>query len=113
MSKQLKHLVDAFEMTDVHVKLSNDKIFTWIRPGKKSARLDRIYVSEDLVSKAKNLDHLMHVSDHKALVLTMELDTAQMKVVKFKYLYWKLNTSVLEDVDYEENGRVRRMDSRK
>ena len=69
--------------------------FTWRRRGKRSSRLDRVYLpserSSDLIAPA---EHHSHLSDHDALIFSMKSNLFIPKA-KFPSNYWKLNKSIL------------------
>ena len=45
--------------------------FTWIRIGRRKSRLDRLYVPRERVGIIRGLEHVMHLGDHKALLVTL------------------------------------------
>ena len=62
-----------------------------------NSRIDRIYISDFLVPKIKNVTHLDYLADHKPVSLDIELDGTKM----WGYFYWKLNNFYLKDDFYK------------
>ena len=78
--------------------------YTFHRPGSTSARLDRIYLTQDV--KGSEWFSAPTLSDHEAIGMVVELPTALVRVARPK-ANWKLNTSILQDQDVR--SRVEQM----
>ena len=101
-SVELSDLVNALGLSDTFRFLHpNVREYTFHRPGVSGARLDRIYVSEDLKAGVQQCSHEAVLSDHKAVVLSIQLDL-QRQVIQKPPSHWKLNVSVLRKPEISE-----------
>ena len=102
----LKDLVNGFNYSDAFRLLKpNVSEFTFYRRNCAPSRLDRFYVPPFCVPFVQNVSHHASLSDHHygALILDLpDLESAP-KPPKQPPLYWKLNTSVLQDDDFLVN----------
>ena len=62
----------------------------------KTARIDRIYVTESLSLNILKCKHLNLISDHKLVLLELHLEDFK----PWGNFYWKLNSSFLEETQY-------------
>ena len=61
------------------------------------SRIDRFYISEFLLTKITNFKHDTYISDHKVIILEINIDTFN----KWGKSYWKINNSLFNDKIYE------------
>ena len=62
------------------------------------SRIDRIYVSEDLMTKILSFDYIINdISDHKILKIDIELNR-----IKWGNGYWKINNAYFLDINYQK-----------
>ena len=110
-SKELKQIIDSFSYKDTFL-LYNPKnnvglsFFTWLRKGSRPLRLDRFYILEHWAVRMVSCYHMSHLSDHKALISTMhfdEIDTPHSYRNKNNDSFWKLNSKILDERDFERN----------
>ena len=96
-SIELRDLIQTFSLTDVYREGNPDaREYTFHRPGSSRARLDRIYVSRELYPSVRRCEHITVLSDHKAVVVEMELDGQTRRRSKKPQHSWKLNNSILQ-----------------
>ena len=94
-SVELGELVRALGLSDTFRFLHpGHREYTFNRQGSSAARLDRIYVSDDLKHGVQSCEHVAVLSDHKAVSLKIQLDL-QRQVVQKPVSDWKLNVSHL------------------
>ena len=62
----------------------------------KTARIDRIYITESLGSKISKCKHLETIADHKPVILEVNIDEYK----PWGSYYWKLNSFLLNDIHY-------------
>ena len=93
----LRKIIDFTNLVDIHRSfLGRDKCFTWSNTVGSGSRLDRFYISphfQPMVIKTSLVN--CHLSDHEAVLLTMNLGE-QVRNRPF----WKLDINLLEDPDY-------------
>ena len=65
--------------------------YTFHRPGSSSSRLDRVYLTQDIVA----IVSFLMLSDHVAVEVLVDLPVSLNKRLKKSKTAWKLNTSVL------------------
>lgn len=101
---QLKNLIEKLNLIDAFRTKNEDVIsFTYISPNGKS-RIDRIYIPEVNRNRIEKCAHLnFPYSDHNAVLL--ELRDSNSHSLNRKNL-WKLNTSILEDPEFQEELHV-------
>ena len=102
----LKDLVNGFNYSDAFRLLKpNVSEFTFYRRNCAPSRLDRFYVPPFCVPFVQNVSHHASLSDHHYGVLILDLPDLESapKPPKQPPLYWKLNTSVLQDDDFLVN----------
>ena len=67
----------------------------------RSARLDRIYLSEDLpIVKAFHIASSLNFTDHKAIFVNISNSKNMKNRFENKYLHWKFNDSLLENPEF-------------
>ena len=97
---KLKNLTDVFR----HVNPGKAE-FTFFRPNVSPSRLDRIYITTELLNEVTSVEHIASLSDH--LGVFMEMTMTCVKRVNTPRVsresYWKLNCSILNDDDFLEN----------
>ena len=104
-SIEWKDLVNTFKLIDIYRTLyPNGEEYTFHRPGSSSTRLDRIYITTDLKNGIKECTHHQTLSDHKAVkaTLTFNPGQSQHKPNRKKNNTWKLNNSILENIEIQE-----------
>ena len=79
--------------------------FTFHRPKCAASRLDRIYVPQYLVPHVHHVSHHASLADHHYVLTEIECPSLERldPVPRTEKLYWKLNTSILQDEDFLEN----------
>ena len=63
----------------------------------KTARLDRIYVSDSILNTLHKVKHLNFVADHKPVMSQLNIEDIQF----WGKFYWKLNNYYLNDIYYQ------------
>ena len=102
----LKDLVDGFNYSDAfRLHKPNSSEYTFYRQNCSPSRLDRFYVPQFCVPFVQDVSHHASLSDHHYGVLLLSLPdlVSAPKPLKNSSLYWKLNTSILQDQDFLEN----------
>ena len=86
----------------------NAKEFTFHRPNCSASRLDRVYVPQILVPHVRHVSHHASLVDHHYVVAEFELPSLEVldSPPRKQKLYWKLNTSILQDEDFLENFTI-------
>ena len=105
----LEDLVKAFSLADVFRKLNPaKKEFTFLRGNCAKSRLDRFYIPQNLSDALIDVKHIASLSDHRALVMKIKLGGLTLGHLpeKGRKTYWKLNTSILNHEDFEENFKI-------
>ena len=105
-SKELSDLIKICKYIDAFMAIHQVTDFTWNRQGSRPSRLDRAYVPPHLASDVRDCQHHVHLSDHKAISITFKnFGMALLSNIgpPKPDSYWKLNSRVLEDPDYEIN----------
>ena len=73
---KLNEVMETFGYEDMHkVLYGHLQEFTWVRPGRSGARLDRVLVAEEKVEEVESLNYRLHLSDHKAVVVEEKGET--------------------------------------
>ena len=62
----------------------------------QTARLDRIYITQCMVTKIRSIEHLYKVADHKIVELKIDIENQN---IWGKY-YWKINKGYFNDSYY-------------
>lgn len=100
----LADLINLFSYSDALRVLHPRKLGMWTfsRPGISASRLDRVYLPDSLRDQLTSVEHYATISDHKLVevVLTSNFPVQGPRV---QSPYWKFNTSVLLDQDFNEN----------
>ena len=106
-SQDLINILKEFSLVDAFRHLhGRKKQFTWQgRDGASASRLDRFYVPDWMAKNIVSMSHHAGSSDHKFGLLELELKNVERLPAKhhFESGYWKLNTAVLEDKDFQLN----------
>ena len=109
-SVDLSNIVNEFGLIDTFRHLyRNKKEYTWQgRDGASASRLDRFYIPEGMVECLVDVSHHAGYSDHKYVVL--ELNLPDVKKLPKKLLhdsgFWKLNTAVLDERNFMVNFKA-------
>ena len=82
---------DAFRLTNGN---TIEYTYGYGNPNSTKSRIDRMHVPKNLVDKVVKTEHLATLSDHKALVVTLQFQDYRPKR-EYRQTYWKLNTKVL------------------
>ena len=91
-SEELKTFVSDYSLCDVWSSKHSDSVFTWFGQGVGS-RLDRFYVSKDLLNVVLNcVVEPLGLSDHDGVVLCLDHS-----VGKKRKGMWKFNNALLRD----------------
>ena len=106
-SMHLKDLLNRFDYIDGYLLSDLNRVgFTWRRRGRRSSRLDRVYLppdrAGDILSPA---EHHSHLSDHDALVFNLNCSgfAQDSSKTKINSNYWKMNKSILLDINFNVN----------
>ena len=102
----MKDLVSGFNYYDAFRLLKpNVSEYTFYRQNCAPSRLDRFYLPQFSVPFVQDVSHHASLSDHHYVVLVLILPNLESapKSPKPSPLYWKLNTSILQDEDFLEN----------
>ena len=67
-SIDLSNLIASNEYIDAFPYCNTLPDFTWLRKGRRQARLDRTYFPPTLISSLVSVVHSLHLSDHKAVI---------------------------------------------
>ena len=103
LSHELKDLVRSCDLVDVfRQEFPRQEEFSFFRAGKAPSRLDRFYVSRQLVSElAAGSCHFASLSDHCGIKFSVKLLVELLSLPKTqRKTYWKLNTSILLEDDF-------------
>ena len=102
---QLQDLVNIKSLRDVFRHFyPNRKEYTFFRTSCAPSRLDRFYVSQELLQRVNSVQHVASLSDHCGVFLDMSFQSFDQYGKKFlRNTYWKLNVRILEDEDFENN----------
>ena len=102
---QLSDLVTIKNLQDIfRYVYPRTKEFTFFRTNCAPSRLDRFYLSHDLLREVKLIKHVASLSDHFGVLLDMRFqDVVFSKKKSTSITYWKLNTRILRDEDFLEN----------
>lgn len=108
-SKSFRNIIDKYSLNDVFRKLyPNKKTMTWFRKNVNKpnsnenynfigVRLDRFYMSNNLISSAKSIIiSPCSYSDHDYVIMSLN----QSSLLTYGKSYWKLNDELLEDDDF-------------
>jgi hypothetical protein len=97
-SRALPKLLTGLELRDTWNRGNNQPLYTHHTPT-GAARLDRIYISKNLIqAKRSTIIHATVFPDHLALVLHIDRPST---FVPRGHGYWKLNPTLLHDKDIE------------
>ena len=102
----LQDLVSGFNLSDAFRVVKPDvSEFTFHRPNCAASRLDRFYIPQEFVPHIKQVSHHASLGDHHYVVFVVDLPDLEVLPAppKSSPLYWKLNTSILDDEDFLEN----------
>ena len=105
----LNDLVRSFNYADAfRIVKPNAVEYTFHRPKCAASRLDRFYVPQYLLPHVKDVHHHASLVDHHYGVLELELPSLESVPTspRSQQLYWKLNSSILQDEDFIENFSV-------
>ena len=102
---QLLDLVNIKSLRDVFRHLHpNKKEYTFFRTSCAPSRLDRFYVSQELMQRVNSVQHVASLSDHCGVLLNMNFQSFNQYGKRFsRQSYWKLNVRILEDEDFDDN----------
>ena len=59
-------------------------------------QIDRIYVSDFLISKMDSIKHLIYLADHRLYFISIYIENQLFGI----FFYWKLNNTLLDDSVY-------------
>jgi hypothetical protein len=95
-NKQLKELIEAFQMKDAWLaKGGKRSAHTFFYP-KGSSRLDRMYVSNELTKEVNGISYrATELTDHLAVI--METTCTHQKTTNHKSGPWKMNIGILKE----------------
>ena len=101
-SKALAELIKTARLVDVFrtmFPLLQD--FTFHRKGSASSRLDKFYISGNLLNNVNAIDHIASLSDHFAVKIRVCLQLGnKINQLKKRFTYWKLNNAILQDENF-------------
>ena len=101
----LKDLAFSYKLVDpFRAKYPRKEEFTFFRPGKAASRLDRFYIPSSY-SAYTSISHVASLSDHCATILQFQINNLSFPSLKKagRSTYWKLNTSILKDDDFNSS----------
>ena len=101
-----KDIIGAMGLSDVfRSKHPASSEFTFFRPGCTSSRLDRVYLSSNLISTVTQICHLASLSDHMAVKMSLRVDLGFVppKSSFKRTTYWKLNAAILHEEEFIES----------
>ena len=85
LEPSLEVLTREFNLVDVWRERNPNKVeYTWGRPGSGSSRLDRGYLSRELLVGVTQVEHLVSTSDHKAVWLEMEVEDLHLPLPPYR-----------------------------
>ena len=93
----LKDLVNSKSLIDVF-RSSYPRLeeFTFFRAGKAPSRLDRFYISSEIIGNMTAVSHVASLSDHCGVKMVLKLNVELLYIPKpQRSTYWKLNNSIL------------------
>ena len=97
--KALKDLTVGCQLIDVfRLKCPKKREYTFFRPGTAPSRLDKFYVSRQLLNNI-NIRHIASLSDHSAVFLNIKIFIKCVPQLG-RTTYWKMNSSILEEDDF-------------
>ena len=105
-SPQLADLVTIKNLKDVFRSFyPTSKEFTFFRTSAAPSRLDRFYVTEDVLPKVCSVEHLASLSDHCGVKMEIKLNISASTQVQQqgRKTYWKINNNILKDDDFLDN----------
>ena len=101
---QLLDLLNIKSLRDVFRHFNpNRREYTFFRTSCAPSRLDRFYVSQELLQRVNSVQHVASLSDHCGVLLDMRFQSFQYGNRISRGTYWKLNVRILEDEDFEDN----------
>ena len=96
---QLQDLVQTRNLTDSFQHLHpSARQFTFFRSTAAPSRLDRFYLSSDLLAYVQSVKHLPSLSDHSGVLLSITMQGFQSSPkanLAKNNTYWKLNVAIL------------------
>ena len=98
-SNALSNLVAFGELGDA-LRFWNPgaRVFTFFRPGMAFSRLDRFYLSKDLLNNIVGVEHFSSLSDHCVVFMELDLDLDNPRPRRqLRKTYWKLNNAIVKD----------------
>ena len=101
-SPALNRMVTDFRLTDAfHAQHPGEIDFTFYRANVSQSRLDRIYVTPNMLTNLKLLQHEPGLSDHKVVVAEFEVESVEGEQGGGQDRRgsgaWRLNCTILED----------------
>ena len=108
-SRQLSDIVQTNNLSDAFRYLYPASVeFTFFRASAASSRLDRFYLSNNLLSSIMNVEHFPSLSDHWGVLLSLKTDNLPKNVnsdgrSRGRMVYWKLNSAILKEEEFFEN----------
>ena len=96
----LQDLVSGFNLSDAFRVVKPDvSEFTFHRPNCAASRLDRFYIPQEFVPHIQQVSHHASLGDHHYVVFVVDLPDLEVLPAppKSSPLYWKLNTSILDE----------------
>ena len=102
---QLSDLVTIKNLQDIfRYVYPRTKEFTFFRTNCAPSRLDRFYLSHELLREVKLIKHVASLSDHCGVLLDMRFENVvSFKKKSNKMTHWKLNSRILKDEDFLDN----------
>ena len=93
----LQTIIDYFNFTDIHAFfLQGKKTYTWSNTQGSASRLDRFYISPQYQAAITKVETApCYLSDHRAVLMRIQL-----KTMEIKKPLWKLDISMLDNVQY-------------
>ena len=89
---------DSFNLQDFGLIDTFKSFYNTTNFTNKASRIDRIYVPQTFHSKILEIQHLDGISDHKLIILNLNLD----KFKSWGNYYWKFNNTLLENNPFQQ-----------
>ena len=106
-SLDLENIIQEFKYIDAFRHLhGRRREYTWQgRDGASASRLDRIYIPDWMAPHLVSMAHHTGYSDHKFGLMELSLPNILKipKQIKYDSGYWKMNSAILEDRDFQLN----------
>ena len=105
--KVLDRLVKSLEYKDCFRLLNPDaREYTFHRASVAQSRLDRWYCPAHMAGAVVSVTHRAGLSDHSGVLMELDLRVGRVEVPRGQATYWRLNTSLLQEPDFNPQFKV-------